>query len=42
MQTEGKKARGLTENMLSESNLSSLRLLNEWRSSVDSRWHKWR
>lgn len=29
MQTEGKKARGLTENMLSESNLSSLRLLNE-------------
>ena len=29
MQTEGKKARGLTENMLSESNLNSLRLLNE-------------
>ncbi|KMK16913.1 L-glyceraldehyde 3-phosphate reductase [Pluralibacter gergoviae] len=27
MQTEGKKARGLTENMLTESNLSSLRLL---------------
>ena len=29
MQVEGKKARGLTENMLSESNLSSLRLLND-------------
>lgn len=29
MQTEGKKARGLTENMLTESNLSSLRLLQE-------------
>ncbi|MFK3663186.1 aldo/keto reductase [Scandinavium sp. NPDC088450] len=29
MQTEGKKARGLTENMLSESNLKSLHLLNE-------------
>lgn len=29
MQTEGKKARGLTENMLSEANLNSLRLLNE-------------
>lgn len=29
MQTEGKKARGLTENMLSEQNLASLRLLNE-------------
>lgn len=29
MQTEGKKARGLTENMLSESNLRSLRLLQE-------------
>lgn len=29
MQVEGKKARGLTENMLSEANLNSLRLLNE-------------
>lgn len=29
MHTEGKKARGLTENMLSEANLNSLRLLNE-------------
>lgn len=29
MQIEGKKARGLTENMLSEANLNSLRLLNE-------------
>ena len=29
MQVEGKKARGLTENMLSESNLNSLRLLND-------------
>ncbi len=29
MQAEGKKARGLTETMLSEANLNSLRLLNE-------------
>ena len=29
MQREGKKVRGLTENMLTEENLSSLRLLNE-------------
>lgn len=29
MQYEGKKARGLTENMLTEQNLNSLRLLNE-------------
>ncbi|MGK0735430.1 aldo/keto reductase [Yokenella regensburgei] len=29
MQTEGKKARGLTENMLSEANLNSLRLLHD-------------
>lgn len=29
MQIEGKKARGLTETMLSEANLNSLRLLNE-------------
>ncbi|MCT4702643.1 aldo/keto reductase [Enterobacteriaceae bacterium H20N1] len=29
MQVEGKKARGLTENMLSKANLNSLRLLNE-------------
>ncbi|NUU66786.1 L-glyceraldehyde 3-phosphate reductase [Enterobacteriaceae bacterium BIT-l23] len=29
MQHEGKKARGLTENMLSERNLNSLRLLND-------------
>ena len=29
MQREGKKARGLTENMLTEENLNSLRLLNE-------------
>jgi L-glyceraldehyde 3-phosphate reductase len=29
MQREGKKVRGLTENMLTEANLSSLRLLNE-------------
>ena len=29
MKVEGKKARGLTENMLSESNLNSLRLLND-------------
>ncbi len=29
MQYEGKKARGLTENMLSERNLNSLRLLND-------------
>lgn len=29
METEGKKARGLTENMLTEANLNSLRLLNE-------------
>ena len=29
MQVEGKKARGLTETMLSEANLNSLRLLNE-------------
>ena len=29
MQSEGKKARGLTENMLSESNLASLRLLQD-------------
>lgn len=29
MQAEGKKARGLTENMLSENNLKSLRLLQE-------------
>jgi len=33
MQTEGKKARGLTENMLSESNLQSLRLLQEMAQS---------
>ncbi|MCS2169531.1 aldo/keto reductase [Scandinavium sp. TWS1a] len=33
MQTEGKKARGLTENMLSESNLKSLRLLQEMAQS---------
>lgn len=29
MQREGKKVRGLTENMLTEANLSSLRLLNK-------------
>ncbi len=29
MQREGKKVRGLTENMLTEANLNSLRLLNE-------------
>lgn len=29
MQREGKKARGLTENMLTEENITSLRLLNE-------------
>ncbi len=29
MQREGKKARGLTENMLTEANLNSLRLLND-------------
>jgi len=29
MQREGKKARGLTENMLTDANLNSLRLLNE-------------
>ena len=29
MQREGKKVRGLTENMLTEENLNSLRLLNE-------------
>ena len=29
MQREGKKVRGLTENMLTESNLSSLRMLDE-------------
>ncbi|MBB1202727.1 aldo/keto reductase [Enterobacteriaceae bacterium 89] len=33
MQTEGKKARGLTENMLSDSNLKSLRLLHEMAQS---------
>jgi Predicted oxidoreductases (related to aryl-alcohol dehydrogenases) len=29
MQREGKKVRGLTENMLTESNLNSLRMLDE-------------
>lgn len=33
MQVEGKRARGLTENMLSESNLKSLRLLQEMAQS---------
>lgn len=33
MQYEGKKARGLTENMLTEQNLNSLRLLNEMAQS---------
>ena len=35
---EGKRARGLTENMLSESNLNSLRLLQEMARV----WRKWR
>lgn len=33
MQREGKKVRGLTENMLTDANLSSLRLLNEMAKS---------
>lgn len=33
MQKEGKKVRGLSEKMLTEANLSSLRLLNEMASA---------
>ncbi|MGU0055749.1 aldo/keto reductase [Enterobacter hormaechei] len=42
MQREGKKVRGLTEKMLTEANLSSLRLLTRWRTRAGRRWRRWR